>query len=196
MPCCSTTCLRSAPCGARRVCTRTTMPSPSAAMLACCRPDQTALRDRIDGILRAAMRDGRLERIFRKWRVWNDDQPRLYAEVLGSATSVEGRHVGTATAGDRQRPALLPRPAPRRGRHPRPLGRRDGSGRRRRSRDCDRPRVRRSRFACGAHCIRGNHSRHAGAAAALRDLLRPVRHHSVAGFCRGAPGTGPQLCRL
>ena len=53
-------------------------------------PDQTALRDRIDGILRAAMRDGRLERIFRKWKVWNDDQPRLYAEVLDSA-NLEGR---------------------------------------------------------------------------------------------------------
>ena len=45
-------------------------------------PEQTDLRDRIDRILRAAMRDGRLEQIFRKWRVWNDDQPRLYAEVL------------------------------------------------------------------------------------------------------------------
>jgi His/Glu/Gln/Arg/opine family amino acid ABC transporter permease subunit len=48
-------------------------------------PDRTALRDRIDGILRAAMRDGRLERIFRKWNVWNEDQPRLYTEVLGAA---------------------------------------------------------------------------------------------------------------
>src|SRR5262245_40834098 len=28
------------------------------------------------------MRDGTLERIFRKWRVWNDDQPKLYARVL------------------------------------------------------------------------------------------------------------------
>jgi polar amino acid transport system substrate-binding protein len=45
-------------------------------------PEQTALRDRVDGILRGAMRDGRLEQIFRRWRVWNDDQPRLYAEVL------------------------------------------------------------------------------------------------------------------
>src|SRR5213079_1105721 len=36
------------------------------------------LRDAIDEILRAAMRDGRLERIFRKWNVWNDDQAALY----------------------------------------------------------------------------------------------------------------------
>jgi polar amino acid transport system substrate-binding protein len=53
-------------------------------------PDQAALRDRIDEILRSAMRDGRLERIFRKWRVWNSDQPRLYAEVL-AATSVQAQ---------------------------------------------------------------------------------------------------------
>jgi polar amino acid transport system substrate-binding protein len=45
-------------------------------------PKQAAMRDRINEILRAAMRDGTLERIFRKWSVWNDDQPRLFAKVL------------------------------------------------------------------------------------------------------------------
>jgi His/Glu/Gln/Arg/opine family amino acid ABC transporter permease subunit len=40
------------------------------------------LRDSIDEILRAAMQDGSLEKIFRKWGVWNDDQPALYARVL------------------------------------------------------------------------------------------------------------------
>ena len=40
------------------------------------------LRDVIDGILRDAMRDGTLERIYRKWNVWNDDQPKLFARVL------------------------------------------------------------------------------------------------------------------
>ncbi len=40
------------------------------------------LRDRIDEILRGAMGDGSLEKIFRKWRVWNDDQPALHAQVL------------------------------------------------------------------------------------------------------------------
>src|ERR1051325_4641590 len=44
----------------------------------------SALRDQINDILRAAMRDGTLERIFRKWRVWNDDQPRLYARLLAA----------------------------------------------------------------------------------------------------------------
>jgi His/Glu/Gln/Arg/opine family amino acid ABC transporter permease subunit len=45
-------------------------------------PGQAALRDRIDDILRQAMRDGRLEAIFRRWDMWNEDQPRLYARVL------------------------------------------------------------------------------------------------------------------
>jgi len=40
------------------------------------------LRDAVDNILRGAMRDGTLERILRKWRVWNDDQPKLYARLL------------------------------------------------------------------------------------------------------------------
>ncbi|HET7132253.1 MAG TPA: ABC transporter permease subunit, partial [Gammaproteobacteria bacterium] len=46
-------------------------------------PARGELRDRIDGILRAAMADGRLEAILRRWLVWNDAQPRLYARVLG-----------------------------------------------------------------------------------------------------------------
>jgi polar amino acid transport system substrate-binding protein len=53
-----------------------------------------ALRDRIDDVLRAAMRDGRLEVILRKWRVWNDDQPALFARVLAgepiAATVIPG----------------------------------------------------------------------------------------------------------
>ncbi len=43
-----------------------------------------AMRDQINGILRAAMRDRTLEKILRKWRVWNDDQPGLYARVLAA----------------------------------------------------------------------------------------------------------------
>jgi polar amino acid transport system substrate-binding protein len=51
--------------------------------------EQGALRDRIDEILRGAMRDGRLEAIFRRWEMWNEDQPRLYARILsGSATGL------------------------------------------------------------------------------------------------------------
>src|SRR5262245_29815874 len=40
------------------------------------------LRDSINGILLAAMRDGTLERIFRRWDVWNADQAALYERVL------------------------------------------------------------------------------------------------------------------
>jgi polar amino acid transport system substrate-binding protein len=45
-------------------------------------PANAPLRDSINEILKAAMRDGLLERIFRKWDVWNDDQPPLHARVL------------------------------------------------------------------------------------------------------------------
>jgi polar amino acid transport system substrate-binding protein len=51
-------------------------------------PGNLELRDRVDEILRAAMADGRLEAIFRKWNVWNDDQPALYARVLAAASDV------------------------------------------------------------------------------------------------------------
>lgn len=47
------------------------------------------LRDQIDDILREAMRDGRLEAIFRRWGLWNDRQPQLYARVAG--VGVPGR---------------------------------------------------------------------------------------------------------
>jgi polar amino acid transport system substrate-binding protein len=43
---------------------------------------QAPLRDRVNEILKTAMRDGSLERIFRKWNVWNDDQQPLYEQVL------------------------------------------------------------------------------------------------------------------
>jgi len=49
-------------------------------------PGNTAMRDQVDQILRAAMRDGTLEKIFRKWEVWNDDQPRLYARLSNVTT--------------------------------------------------------------------------------------------------------------
>jgi polar amino acid transport system substrate-binding protein len=45
-------------------------------------PSSAALRDRVNEILKQAMRDGRLEAIFRKWKIWNDDQPALFAQVL------------------------------------------------------------------------------------------------------------------
>ena len=44
-----------------------------------------SLRDRVNEILRGAMRDGTLESILRKWRVWNDDQPALHTRILAGA---------------------------------------------------------------------------------------------------------------
>ena len=41
----------------------------------------TALRDRVDAVLRARMRDGTLERIYRKWGIWDDYQPAFFASV-------------------------------------------------------------------------------------------------------------------
>jgi polar amino acid transport system substrate-binding protein len=53
-----------------------------------------ALRDRIDGFLRQAMRDGTLERIFRRWGIWNGNQPRLFARVLEDAASAPAPRSG------------------------------------------------------------------------------------------------------
>jgi len=61
-------------------------------------PENTALRDRVDAILREAMRDGTLEAIFRKWQSWNDDQPRLYARVLATATDADESDVEPAAS--------------------------------------------------------------------------------------------------
>jgi polar amino acid transport system substrate-binding protein len=49
-------------------------------------PENTALRDQMNAILRRAMQDGRLEAIFRRWKMWNDDQPRLYARLTNGQT--------------------------------------------------------------------------------------------------------------
>jgi len=77
-------------------------------------PRDAALRDRIDGVLRGAMRDGSLERIFRKWNVWNDDQPKLYARLLAGepVSSVSDAAGGTVAltgweAARRYFPSLL-----------------------------------------------------------------------------------------
>ena len=50
-------------------------------------PENAALRDRMNEILLRAMKDGRLESIFRRWNMWNDDQPRLYARLLSGETT-------------------------------------------------------------------------------------------------------------
>src|SRR5204862_1116714 len=44
----------------------------------------TALRDRVNEILRARMRDGTLERIYRKWNIWDGYQPPFFARAAGA----------------------------------------------------------------------------------------------------------------
>src|SRR5438132_6659881 len=50
-----------------------TEPTPVATghYIAVLAPGNTALRDRVNDILRARMRDGTLERIYRKWNIWD-----------------------------------------------------------------------------------------------------------------------------
>lgn len=59
-------------------------------------PERAGLRDQVDGLLRAAMRDGRLEKILRTWGVWNEDQPKFFARVLASE-AVGGTAIPGAT---------------------------------------------------------------------------------------------------
>jgi polar amino acid transport system substrate-binding protein len=65
----------------------------------------TALRDRINEILRARMRDGTLERIFRKWGIWDDYQPPFFASVLNADASA--KHAAEAAAPARQLDVVL-----------------------------------------------------------------------------------------
>jgi len=48
--------------------------------------ENTALRDRVNEVLKARMRDGTLERIYRKWEIWDEFQQPFFNEVLSRAT--------------------------------------------------------------------------------------------------------------
>jgi len=45
--------------------------------------NQSALRDRVDDALRGMMRDGTLEKILRKWAIWDDQQKQLFDRIVG-----------------------------------------------------------------------------------------------------------------
>jgi polar amino acid transport system substrate-binding protein len=75
-------------------------------------PENAALRDRIDEILKQAMRDGRLEAIFRRWQMWNDDQSRLYERLTSGIPQPSATDPLPAPAGEwetvwRYLPSLL-----------------------------------------------------------------------------------------
>ena len=48
----------------------------------------SALRDSVDVVLRTAMRDGTLERIFRRWDVWDPGQGALFRRVAGRGDDI------------------------------------------------------------------------------------------------------------
>ena len=50
----------------------------------------SVLRDSVDVVLRAAMVDGTLERIFRRWNVWDESQGALFRRVAGRDMAVDG----------------------------------------------------------------------------------------------------------
>ena len=60
--------------------------------------ENTALRDRIDEILKARMRDGTLERIYRRWNIWDEHQPEFFRRVLsGNALAATPTHAVPTT---------------------------------------------------------------------------------------------------
>jgi polar amino acid transport system substrate-binding protein len=74
--------------------------------------NNTALRDRVNGILRARMRDGTLERIYRKWKIWDDYQPAFFARTLSAEDNAKKTVEASAPKQDlgivlRYVPALL-----------------------------------------------------------------------------------------
>jgi polar amino acid transport system substrate-binding protein len=66
--------------------------------------ENALLRDAVNQVLLQAMRDGTLERIFRKWQVWNDDQPLLHRRLLA------GEAIESVT-GPYAPQSIAPRPA-------------------------------------------------------------------------------------
>jgi polar amino acid transport system substrate-binding protein len=75
-------------------------------------PGDISLRDRMNETLRRAMRNGRLEAIFRKWDMWNADQRALYARLTNQDLSLPESQRSTAAinnwqAAGRYLPALI-----------------------------------------------------------------------------------------
>jgi polar amino acid transport system substrate-binding protein len=67
----------------------------------------TALRDSVDVILRARMRDGSLEKSFRQWRVWDDAQARYFEHVLAASVGSGARQGELSRSAAAYLPSLL-----------------------------------------------------------------------------------------
>jgi polar amino acid transport system substrate-binding protein len=61
-------------------------------------PGRESLRDRIDVALGAAMRDGRLERIYRRWNIWDDQQAEFVKRAAAESTDARGTAAAPAAA--------------------------------------------------------------------------------------------------
>ncbi len=88
------------------------------------------LRERVDEVLKARMRDGTLKRIFERWGVWDAGQQRLFDRVAGGAPAAGacGERPAVARDADAPLPAV---PLLGGARDDRPLLSRDGARRRR-----------------------------------------------------------------
>ncbi len=74
--------------------------------------ENTALRDRVNEVLKARMRDGTLERIYRKWEIWDEFQQPFFDEVLAAEVKpqskpVDAPRIDHGAAVIRYLPALL-----------------------------------------------------------------------------------------
>jgi len=52
--------------------------------------DHAAMRDQVNELLRRAMADGRLERIYRKWNIWDDREGMFFSRTLAEAAPAPG----------------------------------------------------------------------------------------------------------
>jgi polar amino acid transport system substrate-binding protein len=73
--------------------------------------EKTALRDQVNEVLRARMRDGTLERIYRKWEIWDEFQQPFFDSVAAAPAprvpAVQAPAPRATTALRRYLPALL-----------------------------------------------------------------------------------------
>jgi polar amino acid transport system substrate-binding protein len=67
----------------------------------------TALRDSVNDVLRARMKDGSLERIFRRWGVWDARQARYFEHALATARGRGSAAPAAASSVVTYLPALL-----------------------------------------------------------------------------------------
>jgi polar amino acid transport system substrate-binding protein len=67
-----------------------------------------ALRDSVNDVLRARMRDGSLERTFRTWDVWDDGQQKYFARVLAESPDTTRQRPDSSLGKERTVGTYLP----------------------------------------------------------------------------------------